>query len=114
YGVIAEIEDYLVLRKREIVPEGLDERLVTSLAFSLRSLASTIAFNTNPNRRTGGRIERFVQSNQLTEEARARLAQHIREQIIDFTEDMDDLLSEGEVQQQGGRRIGVGVFYHED
>lgn len=114
-GVVVEDADgCLVVKRREIVPESFDERLITSLAFSLRALASTIAFNTDPKRREQGRIERFVQSNYLTDSSRRVLAAKIRQQIGEFTEEMDDLLSEGEIQQGEGRRVGVGVYYHED
>lgn len=114
-GVVAErCDGTLVVRKREIVPESFDERLITSLAFSLRALATTIAFNTDPKRKGGGRIERFVQSSHLSAASRQVLAKRIRAEITQFTEGMDDLLSEGEVSEEDGRRIGIGVFYHED
>jgi hypothetical protein len=114
-GVVTEdAKGHLVVKRREIVPKDFDERLITSLAFSLRALATTIAFNTDPKRKVSGRIERFVQSNHLTEESRERLAATIRERIARFTEEMDDLLSEGAIHQERGRRIGIGVFYHED
>lgn len=115
FGVVTEDPDgHLVVKRREIVPLDFDERLIASLAFSLRGLASTIAFNTDPNRKGRGRIERFVQSAPLAESSRRSLATTIREQIVGFTEDIDGLLSEGETQQEDGRRIGVGVYYHED
>jgi hypothetical protein len=114
-GVVSEDADgRLIVKRREIVPKDFDERLITSLAFSLRGLATTIAFNTDPGRKVPGRIERFVQSNYLTEESRELLAATIRDRITTFTEDMDDLLSEGSIQQNSGRRVGIGVFYHED
>jgi hypothetical protein len=115
-GAVKEDEHgRLAVARREIVPSGVDERLVTSIAFSLRSLATTVAFNTDPKRRVPGRIERFVQSGHLTEEARQSLRGEIRQRVISFTEEMDNLLSTGSPRASGeGARIGVGVFFHED
>jgi hypothetical protein len=114
-GAISEDEDgRLVVNRREIVPSDIDERLVTSIAFSLRALATTVAFNTDPKRRSPGRIERFVQSGQLTEAARESVRAEIRKRVTVFTEELDDLLSTGCNASGKGARIGVGVFFHED
>jgi hypothetical protein len=116
-GVVDEQEDgRLAVVRREIVPGSVDERLVTSIAFSLRALATTVAFNTNPTRKSPGRIERFVQSGHLSEATRQSLRDEIRRRIISFTEEIDDLLSSRNSQtaKEDGTRVGVGVFFHED
>lgn len=116
FGAVLETKDgYLRVVKREIVPEDLDERLFTSLAFSLKALATTIAHNTDPSRGESPRIERFVQSGPLTSSSRERLERMIRARIVNFTEEIDDFFSDGELSnQEDGRRIGVGVYFHED
>lgn len=115
-GAVTETaEGLLRVRRREIVPEDVDERLITSLAFSLKALATTIAFNTNPSRRCPARIERFVQSSPLSEISRKRLQSAIRNRVVDFTEEIDELFAHGSITSAPeGSRIGVGVYFHED
>ena len=115
-GAIRESADgVLHLVKREIVPDDLDERLFASLAFSLKALATTIAFNTNPHRGAPPRIERFVQSGRLSNSSRQQLQRVVRTRIVNFTEEIDDLFSGGElVGDQEGHRIGVGIYFHDD
>ena len=116
-GVIEECDAGLLrLTRREIVPKDIDERLLTAIAFSLRALAATIAFNTDPQRQSPARVERFVQSGSLTKESRQELSLVTRERLTRFTEEIDDLFSRGGIAtaSEGGRRIGVGVYYYED
>jgi hypothetical protein len=88
---------------------------VTSLSFNLFALASTIAHNSDPRRNSPGRIERFVQSENLPPKLRPRIREQVREQIIEFTEGLDDQFSTLESFSGGSNsRIGVGVYYYED
>jgi hypothetical protein len=116
YGAIAvEPTGRLVARRREVVPDAFDEKLITSMSFNLRALASTIAFNSNPSRVGSGRIERFVQSTSLGPQAKSTLRTVLRQRIIAFTEEIDDLFSGrrgGEPDDRG--RVGLGVYYYED
>lgn len=116
FGAIVEHENgWLEVVRREIVPEDLDERLFTSLAFSLKALASTIAYNTDPNRGSPARIERFVQSGLLSRASRQRLQRIINTRVANFSEEMDDLFSSDDPPSgEVGRRIGVGIYFYED
>lgn len=115
-GAIEELSDgRLRIVRRELVPKDIDERVFTSLAFSLRALATTVAFNTDPNRKKPGRIERFVQSGPLAGDAKAALYHMVRARVTAFTEELDNLFSRySSPSQEDGSRIGVGVYYHED
>lgn len=116
FGAVIE-DEHGTLRvvRREIVPKDVDERLFTSLAFSLKALATTIAYNTDPESAASPRIERFVQSGLLTLDSRQRLQRMITARIVDFTEEIDDAFSSGDLtDEERGRRIGVGVYFHED
>lgn len=116
-GVVEEQEDgILTVVRRQIVPGNVDERLVTSIAFSLRALATTVAFNTDPTRKSPGRIERFVQSGHLDAATREALRMEVRRRVTVFTEEIDDLFSEcsSRSSKEEGARVGVGAFYHED
>ena len=100
--------------RRGILPDELEDKLVTAMVFGLRALASTVAFNTSAERpRAAGRIERFCISDSITEEAIGAMHDSLRERIQTFADQAEDLLAQPE-RAVGGRRIGVGVFYYED
>jgi hypothetical protein len=92
------------------------EKLVSSMSFSLRSLAETIAFNCDPDRSGPGRIERLVQTTHLDQEARERLSTLLREKIAQYTEEVDNIMSAHEPPSGNGDlgRVGVGIYYFED
>jgi hypothetical protein len=108
----------LTAQRRYVVPEGLDERLITSMVFGLRGLASTIAFNSSEIAQPSeslGRIERFIESDPLTDAGVAQFRRQLRKEISSFADGVDDLLSQGERSSPtAGKRIGVGVYYYED
>jgi hypothetical protein len=118
-GAVSEDSDgRLVAERRYVTPEGLNEKLITGMSFNLRGLASTIAFNTSQLARSAedfGRIERFIESDPLSELGIAALRGQLRQQISTFANGVDDFLSRGERSNlTSGRRIGVGVYYYED
>jgi hypothetical protein len=115
-AVLVDDEGKMILKRRHVVPEGSVEKLVSSIAFSLRSLAETIAFNCAPGRKGPGRIERFVQSDYLDQPSRQKLRQLLRERISSYTEEVDDMFYEhaSPPNTDDCTRIGVGIFYFED
>ena len=101
--------------RREAVPEKYDERLVTSFSFNLTSLASTIAFNSDPHRKGETRIERFVQSDALSETGKRRLRHVTQRRIKLFSEEIDDMFATVERStDHASSRIGVGIYYFEE
>jgi hypothetical protein len=105
----------LIAKRRHVVPEALDDRIITSIVFSLRAMASTVAFNCGDPPRDLGRIERFVQSNPLRASHIAEVRRQLRKQITEFTENIDDYFSEVEESpDRAAKRVGVGVYYYED
>jgi len=101
--------------RREAIPREVDDRLVTSLSFNLFCLASTIAHNSNPERKSDGRIERFVQSNKIPDSVKKNLRRMTRKRIEQFTEELDDVFSAVDSSDSTAKgRVGVGVFYYED
>ena len=101
--------------QRHVVPSSFDEKLLTSISFSLYSLASTVAFNTDPKRRGKGRIERFVNNSELPRAKQPAVRAELRERIKAFSEDVDDFLAANEdPAQESGPAVGVGVFYYEE
>ena len=101
--------------RRQVVPISPDDRLITSISFNLHGLASTISFNSNPDRKEEGRIERFVQSDPLSAAQKRSLRLPLRKRIVEFTESLDDMFSavEGDVNDSTDR-VGVGIYYFEE
>jgi hypothetical protein len=84
------------------------------MVFGLRGLAATIAHNCSHAERLG-RIERFIESDPLTDTEIALLRSQVRERISVFADGIDNFFSESE--RSGlptSKRIGVGVYYYED
>ncbi len=114
-AVVLTEDDHLIPKRRQAIPEGFDDKLITSLSFNLYGLASTIAFNSDSRRTGAGRIERFVQSEQISSESRAILRSVLRDRINRFTVDLDTMFSKtGKTSAQDASRVGVGVYYFEE
>jgi hypothetical protein len=116
-GAISEDSRGLLhAHRRTVIPAGQDEKLVSSMVFNLRALASTIAFNTgSPNLGTAGRVEIFCESEAVPERVIGENRPVLRERITTFINGVDDFFAGLERGEAGvGRRIGVGVFYYED
>lgn len=114
-GAISQDPDGLLhLERREVVPETSYEKLVSSVSFNLVGLASTIAFNSNPDRTGPGRIERFVQSPPLSTDEAKRMRDILRQRIVSFTRGLDDLFPTDAHLIAPGKRVGVGVYYYEE
>lgn len=115
-GAIAQQADgRLTPKRRQAVPISPDDRLITSISFNLHALASTIAFNSNPERKEEGRIERFVQSEPIAAAMKRELRLPLRKRIADFTDSLDDLFSGVEPGSNDSRnRVAVGVYYFEE
>src|SRR5262249_6593621 len=50
-AVVEDAGGVLRAIRRHVVPESVDDKLITSLTFGLRGLATNIAFNSDPSRR---------------------------------------------------------------
>ena len=105
----------LIAKRRHVVPEALDDRIVTSIVFGLRAMASTVAFNSGDPPKDLSRIERFVESNPLRAHRIGGIRDQLKERITEFTEEIDDFFSEVEQSpDRSAKRVGVGVYYYED
>jgi hypothetical protein len=119
-GTALDVDGYVVLNKRHVVPESVDGKIITALAFNFRGLAATIAHNSNPRRTEPGWIERFVHSGPLGMELVAQVRDEFRTKIQRFSEEIDDNFGELEhararsVPRGKTRRMGMGIYYTED
>jgi Family of unknown function (DUF6502) len=119
-GTAVEVDGHLVLSKRHVVPNSVDGKVITALAFNFRGLAATIAHNSNPRRTEPGWIERFVHSAPLSQQVVRREREGLRRRIERFSEEIDDLFAD--LEQLSGpiasdtatQRLGIGVYYTED
>ena len=113
-SVFEDVRGRLHAVSRQMIPSGLEEKVATSMAFGLRSLASTVAFNTGANSPgVAGRFERMSLSDGLTDKAIGELRSVLRERASTFVESVDNVVSDAE-RLRSGRRVGVGVYYYED
>jgi hypothetical protein len=114
-GAVRQLADgRLKAERRYVIPEAVDEKLINALAFALRGLASTIAYNSNPETKEP-RIQRIAESEDTTEEERLHLRRVLRDRIAAFTEEIDDLFPRTDAKRiDRRRRVGVGVYYYED
>jgi hypothetical protein len=112
----------LVPLKRHFVPATVDDKLVSSINTMLYGLASTIAFNSNPQRTGQGRIQRFVYSDSLSYAA-VRLFRNIaRQRGEQFLESLDDWIASNQEVREATEdpdrkdkfRVGVGMYYFEE
>jgi hypothetical protein len=109
----------LTVLQKTFTPANLDEKLVNSIAISMRALASTVAYNSNPQRQGVGRIERIVVTDRLNKKRLNKFREQAYKQVTKITERLDDWLADFELDYYNaddapGPQVGIGVFYFED
>jgi hypothetical protein len=127
-GVVDERDEAIRVMKRYFQPEELDADFIRNIAFSIRSVATTVVhnaklvcrpdFNQHLNEREG-RFERFVWSDHLGVENQDAFRCWVRTKGARFIEDADDWIGENETSKdswntQTGKTVGVGLYYFED
>ena len=114
-AVALNSENKLTPVRRQAVPTGFDDKLITSLSFNLFGLASTVAYNSNPERTTPSLPERFVESESIPIEIRSEMHSRLRERIEEFALEIDDMFSTVEAAAgDDNKRVGVGIYYYEE
>jgi len=115
-AIFEDSRGLLHAHRRTVIPVGQDEKLVSSMVFNLRALASTIAFNTgSADPQSLKRVEMFCESEAIPERVIGSTRPVLRERITEFFTGVDNFFAGLERAETGaGRRIGVGVFYYED
>lgn len=106
----------LVALRRYFIADSAQDRLAEGLQFGIRPLALTVAKNVSSTGFGGLRFQRVVDSYSVAPERREQLEKEITARLKQFSEELDDLLSEvGEGARTGDNSaIGVGLFYFED
>lgn len=120
-GAVCERENGdLEIVKRSVLPSGIEERLITTLAHGVYPHLATTAHNTNPEREGASwpQLTAFTQSVRKTDLPRIRRISVDR--LTEITESFDDLfmayeaLQEAEPKQNDKNIVAVGVFYFEE
>lgn len=119
YGAVSCDEAGLIRAlRREVVPDSFDMKLISAVSFSLTRLAETVAFNSDSTRKGPGRIERLVQSDDISQEAREELRPIVRRRTEEFSREIDDLFAQYAQHTNTNviekNRIGIGLYYFED
>jgi hypothetical protein len=103
--------------RRYFIADDARDRLTEGIQFGIRPLALTIAKNASNSTGFGSlRFQRVVDSYSVAPERRESLEKEVTERLRQFSEELDDLLSEagGVSQGEDNSAVGIGLFYFED
>ena len=119
-GAIEEREDCsLVALNRFFIPVDEGQRLEIGLRMGIGSLASTIAFNADPDRMGPIRFQRVTDSSWIDPDEVPEIQDTLTNQLEEFMTSIDSQMSEletdyGKVDIKGKKRIGIGLYYFVD
>jgi Family of unknown function (DUF6502) len=106
----------LTVLRRYFIADSAKDRLAEGLQFGIRPLALTVARNVASTGLVGLRFQRVVDTYSVPRERRPELEKEVTLRLKQFSEELDDLLSEfGQTPSyEDGSAVGVGLFYFED
>ena len=116
-GAIVEQENGdLEVVKRYFIPGDVDERLELGLNLGLEPLASTIAFNCDPERKGPARFQRMSDSAWIDRDDLLTLQDRLSKKLEGFLTSIDQDFSRIEANHENYEqshlcRVGVGVFF---
>jgi len=119
-GAIEELSDgRLRVLKSMFTPANLDDRLAIALELSLRRLAETILYNTDPTNQEDVWVERTVTAKPMSNVDLKRLRYIAKGRLEEFSGAIQELLSTYESFHEEdtsgqGKAVGIGVYYFED
>lgn len=121
-GAIRRVDrSRLIPIKRFFVPDSADERVIVGLELGLRRLAETIAFNSDKQRQSVPRFQRFVEGQPISAREVPAIRKHVQDMLAGFSLAIDDYLSSKTRAGKGQRplkrdasRVGVGLYYFDD
>lgn len=116
-GAITESEDGLLTAgRRSFVPSTTEERLIQGLQYGLRPLAMTVAHNAATIDPQNLRFQRIVWNYCLPKSQRGAMDQLVSRRLEEFSQEIDDLLSEADRSGSPEDRsvFGVGLYHFED
>jgi len=116
-GAVSESENGLfVANRRSFIPTTTEDRLIQGLQYGLRQLGMTVAYNAGKDDGRQLRFQRIVWNYCLPKAQRGAIDSLLAERLKEFSQEIDDLLSEADrgapSEDQGV--IGVGLYQFED
>ena len=118
-GAISEDDNgALIVNTREHLPNDADNRLLVGINFGLRTLASTIAVNGNPNSEST-LPQKYIDSALISPKKLPEIQEMLTKKISAFAVDIDDFLFEHEedsrkVDAERMASVGVGIYFYKD
>jgi hypothetical protein len=118
-GAISEDENgALIVKTRQYLPNDADNRLLVGINFGLRTLASTISVNGDPDS-DSTLPQKFIDSALINPKELPEIQEKLTNKISAFAIDIDDFLSEHEedsreVDAENMASVGVGVYFYKD
>jgi hypothetical protein len=111
----SEPDGTLRLLRSNLIPSRADQKLVSAMSYSLRALAETVAFNSDPkNPPDVVRIERYIESRDMSLAEVSEVRHAIETRLSALTQEFNLLLSAGDSSGDGSKyRVGVGFYYSE-
>lgn len=109
--------DELQPLRRHFISDTAMERLTEGIQYGLRPLALTLAKNTVIDGQANLRFQRVIDSYSVPLNRRESVERAIRERLQEFSEEMDDILSEagrGKTEDGLESAIGIGLFYYDE
>ena len=116
-GAVTESENGLfVSNRRSFIPATTEGRLIQGFQYGLRQLAMTVAHNAGTEESGALRFQRVVWNYCLPISQRGTLDDLVAQRLREFSQEIDDLLSEADRPSEptDGVVIGVGLYQFED
>lgn len=116
-GAVSESESgLLIATRRSFIPSTAEERLIQGLQYGLRPLAMTVAHNAGAGGKSELRFQRLIWNYCRPRSERHDLNELISQRLKEFSQEIDDLLSEanGVVAGEDRSVVGVGIYVVED
>ena len=116
-GAVSESENGLfVANRRSFIPATTEERLIQGLQYGIRQLGMTVAYNAGTADGSQLRFQRIVWNYCLPKAQRGNLDRLLAERLREFSQEIDDLLSEAdrETPSEAKEVIGVGLYQFVD
>jgi hypothetical protein len=116
-AAIVELENgYLRPAKRYFVPADFDEKAIAILSGILFPMIAGVDHNANPNRKSGGFIQRFAFA-PLPDDRRIEFREWSREEATRFIEMINDRLNRDKIPPEKAGELdvisGMGVYFYE-
>ncbi len=116
-GAVSVSENgFFVANRRSFIPATTEERLIQGLQYGIRQLGMTVAYNAGTEEGKKLRFQRIVWNYCLPKAQRAAIDSLLAERLQEFSQEIDDLLSEADRESSSEAKevIGVGLYQFED